>query len=145
MSYSVDFNGLWTLIITDGNKGKAMAYHPCCDSWTTRAAKAKRASHISSLQWRIVAASLGNTDDKKKALEEKMELEEWLLPAVVNRYCLAPPKVKVEEEPPFKPLGRALDPEELRPDLAPLLVSALSPEDGLEMRPGRFFLSSSCP
>ncbi len=82
------FDQLWDKANSTNSVGNGLCYHPCCDIWTTRAAKAKRTSHKQLLHWRQVLNSLDKSvEDKKLALQGKMAEEGWRLPALLNEPC----------------------------------------------------------
>ena len=83
------FENLWHLALTKGKSRNDVAYHSCCDVWTTRGAEKARASHVKITRWRELMADLGYSreEDKKTLLLAKMVEEQWALPAVINRPC----------------------------------------------------------
>lgn len=88
MSKLLTFEELWTLAVRVAFKCNGLCYHPCCDVWTTRSSKLKRASHRDSVQWRKVILNLGHScEEKKQALLSKMSQENWRIPALLNESC----------------------------------------------------------
>ena len=88
MSKVLPFEDFWKLANPLNHGGNGLAYHACCDVWTTRNTKNKRASHTHTLQWRQIAATFDKAvDDKKKALEIKMSQERWQIPIILNKTC----------------------------------------------------------
>ena len=106
MDKFLDFCDFWHLADPTRHGGNGLYYHPCCDVWTTRNAKAKRASHLKQLKWRQIAASLDRSvDDKKSALLAKMKEEGWRVPILINQLCSARPKSSADPQLPFRPVG----------------------------------------
>lgn len=111
------FEQLWEKVNASSN---GIYYHLCCDVWTTRSSKAKRASHIKFLQWRKIMASLDkNMDDKKQALLAKMTEEGWRNPVVVNQVCQTQPATTVPTQFPFRLHNQSLQPQDLHVRLVP--------------------------
>ena len=102
MATLLTFDELWAKINSAHKAGNSFYYHPCCDVWTTRASKAKRASHTSHLQWKQISATLDKSvEDKKQALQAKMIEECWRLPSVVNGPCSRQPNQSSGHQLPF--------------------------------------------
>lgn len=103
MSQLLTFNQLWDLATRVARKCNGLCYHPCCDVWTTRSSKSKRASHSHALQWRKIILSLACcSGDKKEALLAKMSQEDWRVPAVLNEHCKTNLKTNIDKLSPFK-------------------------------------------
>lgn len=84
----VDFLTLWTMATAAATTHNGLCYHPCCDVWTTKSAKLKRASHKAKIQWRQIINSLGRPcENKKQAFLAKMTEEGWRVPALFNKPC----------------------------------------------------------
>lgn len=96
MDRSFTLDELWDIGIAAAKGCNGLCYHPCCDVWTTRAAKAIRSSHFSSKQWRQIILSLDRSvEDKKLAFQGKMAEEGWRLPALLNYACKFQPPQSV--------------------------------------------------
>ena len=89
MARERNFDELWHLALTQGKSRNDIAYHSCCDVWTTRGVKKVRASHVKKLRWKELMASLESNgeEDKKTLLRAKMAEERWRVPVVINEVC----------------------------------------------------------
>jgi hypothetical protein len=88
MSRILAFEEFWQVANPIHHGGNGLYYHPCCNIWTTRASKSKRASHTQHLQWRQIMDSLPkDIIDKKQALQAKMIEEGWSIPVLLNEAC----------------------------------------------------------
>lgn len=88
MDRLLPFPDLWDLIAAQIKIRNNLYYHPCCDCWTTRSSKTKRASHKLHFTWKQIMDSLPKgTTDKKQALQAKMIEEGWTLPTLLNKPC----------------------------------------------------------
>lgn len=109
------FQQLWDKANTVNKSSNGLYYHPCCDTWTTRSSKAKRASHIKHLQWNKIISTLGRSnEDKKQALLAKMIEESWRLDIVFNEYCQFKSTDSIKDKSPFKRKNIHLASEDLQ-------------------------------
>ena len=101
-SRTLSLDQLWEIANASAKSCNGITYHPCCDTWSTRAAKMKRASHTMIIHWRQITASLDKaSDDKKGALLAKMVEEGWKIPVILNKPCLSNRSTK-KSQLPFK-------------------------------------------
>ena len=120
MATNLSFDSFWDKAILSDSSFNGLVYHSCCDVWTSRSSKAKRASHIYQLPWRKVISSLDKScEDKKQALLAKMTEEGWRLPALLNEYCKCQPRSRVQSNHPFKLPQPDQPPEQLQLSLSP--------------------------
>lgn len=119
MARFLPFDTFWDLALAQNNTSNGLYYHPCCDVWTTRAAKAKRASHKDNINWRRALNSLDKSvDDKKHALLAKMTEEGWRLPVVLNEACKAMLPQTLQQQSAFRPHIPVQPPQDLQPIIA---------------------------
>jgi len=121
MPKTLAFQDLWNMAVAASNAHNGLAYHPCCDSWTTRASKTKRKSHRQKLQWRELLATLDrDAEDKKQALLVKMTEEGWRIPALLNQSCSARSRSSIGVQTLFQHHHQVIPPEQLpEPILGP--------------------------
>jgi hypothetical protein len=120
MSRTLAFDEFWSLGISSASAHHGIAYHPCCDVWTTKSAKTKRNSHPRKLQWKQIISSLGkNIEDKKQALLIKMTEDSWQIPVVLNEACQIRPQLTIQPQSAFKLHNPHQAPQGLRHSLAP--------------------------
>ena len=136
----IEFQELWSIATSAASACNGLVHHPCCDVWTTRAAKLKRASHRTKIQWREILNSLDKScEDKKQALLAKMTEEGWRLPALLNEAC----KYQLSQPPrprdPSKVDQPEQPPQELLPPLAPHHFTDLRPACYLFQDPGTIY------
>lgn len=94
MQKTLTFDEFWELANPDKDKGNGPSHHLCCDIWTTRSSKVKRATHVKRTQWRHLVATFDKDfTDKKQALLKKMTENGWRIPLVVNKTCQNQPKL----------------------------------------------------
>lgn len=90
MVRTLNFDEFWVMANSVNESCNSVIYHPCCDVWTTRSSKSKRASHSKNLPWRKLISSLSKSvEEKKEALLAKITDEGWRLPVVLNEACQA--------------------------------------------------------
>ena len=112
------FHELWSMANAASQSCNDLCFHLCCDVWTSRAAKSKRASHVKCLTWRKLLLLLDKAaEDKKQSLQAKMVEEGWRLPAVLNEACQARPSPTFQQQIAFRLHQPAQD---LRAGLTPL-------------------------
>lgn len=118
MTKQLCFQELWNIADATKESGNCLYYHPCCDVWTTRSSKTKRATHTRFLKWGRILLTLDKAaEDKKQALQAKMIEEGWRLPAVLNEACHARPSPRAQQQIAFR---LHQPPQELRAGLTPL-------------------------
>ncbi len=121
MDRSLTIEELWDTAAAAAGSRNGLCYHPCCDVWTTRAAKTKRASHSRTKQWRQIILSLDRSvEDRKLALQGKMIEEGWRLPALLNHACTFQPPQTVGQLAHHNPLLQPQPPAITQVDLATL-------------------------
>ena len=82
------FDELWAMGNSGSIGGNTLYYHPCCDVWTSKAAKSKRASHAKYLRWGEILLTLDkNIEDKKQALQAKMIEDNMTRSIILNQRC----------------------------------------------------------
>lgn len=141
MSRTLGLEQLWEMASSTANSRNGLFYHPCCDVWSTRASKAKRASHSKHLQWRQITSTLDKSvEDKKQALLAKMTEGGWRLPALLNEACHFKPKRSFQQETAFKVVNPDLPPEDLRASFAPQDFGNASPDYHFHQALGMFYL-----
>ena len=97
------FEELWTLVSATNQSSNGICYHTCCDIWTTRGCNKKRTSHLSCLKWQKLSSTLDKScEDKKQALQAKINEEGWRLPAVLNEPCLVQPSLILHQKDAFR-------------------------------------------
>ena len=89
---ALSFEELWKKLSEGKTAGNTLYYHPCCDVWTSKNSKTKRASHAKQMPFRRIMSILDKSiEDKKQALMVKMAEEGWRIPAVLNEGCKMKP------------------------------------------------------
>lgn len=89
---ALSFEELWNKLSVGKAAGNTLYYHPCCDIWTSKNSKTKRASHAKQMPFRRIMSILDKSiDDKKLALMVKMAEQGWRIPAVLNEACTLKP------------------------------------------------------
>lgn len=97
------FDELWRLATKADKSFNGLCYHQCCDTWTTRGAEAKRATHKEKIKWRKLMSTLDKScEDKKQALRAKMAEERWKLPVVFNEACKVRPNPSQQQQLAFR-------------------------------------------
>ena len=87
---SLDFEAFWILASSHAQRRNTLAYHQCCDVWTTRNSKKARTSHKQITHWIQVMLSLDRSvPDKKQALLAKLTEERRRTNVLVNVKCSA--------------------------------------------------------
>lgn len=120
MSRHLTFEELWERINSVNHSFNGLNYHPCCDVWTTRSSKTKRATHKTHLHWRQITALLDKSfEDKKQALLAKMTEEEWRLPALLNEFCQVRPGPIFQQQSAFRLHQPDIQPQDLEADFSP--------------------------
>ena len=143
-SRTLNLDQLWEIANASAKSCNGLMYHPCCDIWSTRAAKVKRASHTKSLHWRQITASLDKaSDDKKGALLAKMTEEGWQLPVVLNKSCQPQPRLTVEPQFPFRPHNPDHLSQDFRTSIAPIEFSEYIPNHLPNQDQGMLIIISS--
>ena len=90
MDTSLDFEAFWILASSQAQSRNTLAYHQCCDVWTTRNSKKARTSHKHITHWIQVMLSLGRSvPDKKQALLAKLTEERRRTTVLMNFKCFA--------------------------------------------------------
>ena len=113
------FDELWQMADSGSIAGNSVYYHPCCDVWTTKASKAKRASHSKYLKWGKLLLTLDKSfEDKKQALHVKMIEERWRLPALLNEACQNQPAPKPSPQHTFNTPPQPAQPEHFETSVA---------------------------
>lgn len=88
MENDLPFDQFWELASKKNMKGNALAYHRCCDVWSTRNSKKFRDSHIEIALWRQVMMTLDRSiDDKKQALRTKLIEQRRRTTVIINQPC----------------------------------------------------------
>jgi len=137
MQKTLAFNELWKTADTAAKGCNGLCHHPCCDVWTTRAAKTKRASHPRTTQWRQLILTLDKTiEDKKQALLAKMTEEGWRLPALLNEVCQAQSPPTLQQKSAFRPHIPVQQPQDTQASPAPHHFPQQVSEHSLEQDQG---------
>jgi hypothetical protein len=90
MDTSLDFEAFWILASSQAQSRNTLAYHQCCDVWTTRNSKKARNSHKQITHWIQVMLSLDRSvPDKKQALLAKLTEERRRTTVLMNLKCFA--------------------------------------------------------
>lgn len=88
MEKTLPFEDFWKFTEAQNKNGNGLYYHPCCDVWSTRNSKAKRASHSQFFQWQKIISTLDRSiSNKKQALQAMMHETGIKIPVVVNKAC----------------------------------------------------------
>jgi hypothetical protein len=97
------FEDLWDFALNQGKSRNDVAYHSCCDVWTTRGAEKARSSHLKKIRWKELMAALetNGEEDKKKLMHAKMIEEGWRIPFLLNKPCFSNRATK-KSQLPFK-------------------------------------------
>ena len=116
MELSLSFTQFWTFAIHRAEHRNALAYHKCCDSWTSRNANTIRATHIEEISWSKIISTLDRSvEDRSQALQAKMIAEGMQIPVIVNRPCKTNPTQKVASKRGRKPQAALNQPEIVEP------------------------------
>ena len=84
----MNFEELWLYALSLEKHRNYVAYHRCCDVWTSRNAKKARTSHSETINWRELIKSFDQPfQDKKVLLQAKMVEEQWSIPVILNQSC----------------------------------------------------------
>jgi hypothetical protein len=133
------FDDFWAIAEEQIKNCNGIYYHPCCDVWTTRNSKAKRASHNQFIQWQKLISKLGrSTENKKQAFKAKMVEERMQIPVVLNKLCSAQPKQNLSRIFPFKLQNPTPLPSATQTDLTTQNLTHPSPDQPLHQDTGIF-------
>ena len=84
----INFEEFWLYALSLEKHRNDVAYHRCCDVWTSRNAKKARTSHSETINWRELIKSLDqSSQDKKLLLQARMVEEQWSIPIILNQPC----------------------------------------------------------
>jgi hypothetical protein len=140
MTKNMAFDPLWTLATAAARAHNGLAYHPCCDVWTSKASNAIRNSHKQKLQWKNLLSTLDKAaEDKKQALLGKMTEEGWRIPVVLNQACVCQPAQIVPRQSTFKPFQLNLQPQDLQASFASQDFALTGPNSSPKQDPGRLY------
>lgn len=118
MTKTLYFQDFWLFTIEQNKHGNGLFYHPCCDNWTTRNSKAKRASHKKFIKWQKLISGLDrSTEDKKEAFRAKMEDTGMKTPVVINKFCKLDSTAIHSKNSPTKAYESDYPEEEIQTDL----------------------------
>ena len=121
---ALSFEELWKKLSDGKVAGNTLYYHPCCDIWTSKSSKTKRATHIKQMPFRKILSILDKSiEDKKNALMVKMVEEGWRIPAILNEVC----KLKLVPSVPHRNTFRLYNPYLLPHNLQATLPPRESP------------------
>jgi hypothetical protein len=88
MNRELDFCELWDLAIANLKQGNAIAYHPCCATWSTRGFKKLRQTHSQTHSWGSIIKALDpSIVDKKQALLSQLVGDKGYFKIIINRPC----------------------------------------------------------
>lgn len=138
------FGELWALVSTTNKSSNGLCYHPCCDTWTTRGATTKRASHSNCLKWQKLSSTLDKSiEDKKQALQAKMIEEGWRLPALLNEVCSSATRQTGQPQVAFKLHQPLLQPQDSLASLTPQNLAEIRFDQPEDLAQSNLYLISS--
>ena len=98
MPEELTFEKLWSLGTATKSSWNCIQYHPCCDSWTTRQAKASKGSHSESKKWKVVVKEAKQPGlERKESLLAMMRARGWRIPAMLNQTCTRPAAAAIQQ------------------------------------------------
>jgi hypothetical protein len=137
---TMTFEELWASAEKADKNNNAPTYHPCCDTWTSRGAEPKKASHSRSIGWRKLLSNLGNKiANKKQALLVKMSEEGWKLPVLFNTACQLQPRQTLHPQTAFRLHQPDLSSHDLQDSFARQEYSLPKPNLSFLQAPGMIY------
>jgi hypothetical protein len=93
------FEEFWAVVESVARQNHRLAYHPCCDTWSTMNAKRVKKNHKLTIKWgKLFESPHLCLEEKKKILHAKLIEEDLRIPLILNEPCLIKYKPSVARE-----------------------------------------------
>lgn len=95
----LNFEEFWAVVESVARQNHRLAYHPCCDTWSTMNAKRVKKNHKLTIKWgKLFESPHLCLEEKKKILHAKLIEEGLRIPLIINKPCIIKSKPSVARE-----------------------------------------------